>query len=170
MVKQDKKILVGILMGSESDLGIMREAEKVLKDFGVSCELSIASAHRTPKRVEEFVKAAEGKGITVIIVGAGMAAHLPGVVAANTTIPVIGVPIDSSSLSGMDSLLSIVQMPAGIPVATVSIGKAGAKNAALLAIEILALSDKGLGQKLKNYRSKMAKKVEEADKRLGERG
>jgi 5-(carboxyamino)imidazole ribonucleotide mutase len=148
---------VAILMGSSSDAEIMEPARLVLKEFDVSCEVKVLSAHRTPEQTMTYVKAAREKGIKVIIAAAGGAAHLPGVVAAYTTLPVIGVPIKSKALNGMDSLLSIVQMPAGIPVATVAID--GASNAALLAIEILALSLPGLRKKLDDYRSKMQEKV-----------
>ena len=127
------KPLVGILMGSDSDLPVMEEAAKILKDFGIPYEMTISSAHRTPKRTSEYAQSAEGRGIKVIIAGAGSAAHLAGFIAAETTLPVIGVPIDSSPLNGLDSLLSTVQMPGGVPVASMSIGKAGAKNAGIFA-------------------------------------
>jgi phosphoribosylaminoimidazole carboxylase PurE protein len=153
-------------MGSDSDLEVMKIAAEVLSDFGVGYELVISSAHRTPAKTEKYTKEAPARGIKVLIAGAGYAAHLAGVIAANTVLPVIGVPLNASSLGGMDSLLSMVQMPSGIPVATVTIGKAGAKNAALLALQMLALSDKDLSGKLVEYREVMAKKVEEKDKNL----
>ncbi len=162
----NEKPLVGIVMGSDSDLDIMKGAEAVFKEFGVGCEMTIASAHRTPEKTATYTQTAEGRGIKVIIAGAGYAAHLAGVIAAHTILPVIGVPLSASSLDGMDSLLAMVQMPSGIPVATVTIGKAGAKNAALLAIQMLALSDETLNQKLKDYRKKMADAVEEKDRKL----
>ena len=157
---------VGILMGSDSDLPIMEEAIKVLQRFGIPFEVEVASAHRTPKRVSEYARTAEERGLKVIIAGAGAAAHLAGVIASETTLPVIGVPIDSSPLKGLDSLLSTVQMPGGIPVATVAIGKAGARNAGILAAEILALSDGGLRDKLKAFRAEMEKGVEEKARRV----
>lgn len=151
--------MVGILMGSDSDLEVMREAEKILKEFGVGCEMVIASAHRSPRRTMVYATSAEKRGIKVLIAGAGHAAHLAGVLAANTTIPVIGVPIDSSPLKGLDAILSTVQMPGGVPVATMAIGKAGAKNAGMLAVEILALNHAGLKRKLVAYRKKMENQV-----------
>jgi phosphoribosylaminoimidazole carboxylase PurE protein len=154
---------VAVIMGSSSDLSIMEDACAVLKQFGVDCEMRIMSAHRTPDDVVSFVKAARGMGFSVIIAGAGMAAHLAGVAAAHTTLPVIGVPMASSPLGGVDALLAMVQMPPGVPVATVSIGKAGARNAALLAVEILALSDAALGKRLEAYRSDMRRAVLEED-------
>ncbi len=158
---------VAIVMGSKSDLPIMEEAAGILKQFGVSYGIRILSAHRTPEEVAEFSNSAIKKGISVIIAGAGMAAHLAGVIASHTTLPVIGVPIDSSSpLGGIDSLLSTVQMPLGIPVATVGIGKSGAKNAALLALEILALGSEPLRKKLVRYRQDIRKSVLEADSSL----
>ncbi|GAB4295919.1 MAG: 5-(carboxyamino)imidazole ribonucleotide mutase [Myxococcota bacterium] len=155
-----------ILMGSDSDWEAMKEATAVLDDFGVKARVHISSAHRTPERTAEIVKSAEENGIKVIIAGAGMAAHLAGVVAAHTTLPVIGVPLDASPLGGLDALLSTVQMPPGIPVATVAIGKPGAKNAAHLALQILALADSALAEKLKNYREKQKTLIEEKDKKL----
>src|SRR5437016_1584313 len=139
---------VAIVMGSDSDLEIMREAAKSLDGFGIAYEMDVTSAHRSPARTAEFARGAAARGVRVIIAGAGGAAHLAGVIAAETTLPVIGVPIPSTSLAGLDSLLSIVQMPAGIPVATVAIGKPGARNAGILAAQILALSDADLGKKL----------------------
>ena len=153
------KPVVGILMGSDSDLPVMQEASAMLQEFGIDYEMTIASAHRTPKKVLEYSQSAEKRGIKVIIAGAGWAAHLAGVVASQTTLPVIGVPIDSSPLKGIDALLATVQMPGGIPVATMSLGKAGAKNAAVLAVQILALSDKNLAGKLSRLKTTQAKEV-----------
>ena len=142
------KPLVSIVMGSDSDLDIMREAAKALDDFGIAYEIDVTSAHRSPDRTADFARKASGRGIRVIIAGAGGAAHLAGVIAAHTTLPVIGVPIPSTALNGMDSLLATVQMPAGIPVATVAIGKAGATNAGILAAQILGLASESLARKL----------------------
>jgi len=157
---------VGIVMGSISDKEIMDEARKVLDNFGVSSEMVVASAHRSPKLAEKYAREASARGIKVLIAGAGMAAHLAGVLAAHTTLPIIGVPINSSPLNGLDSLLSTVQMPPGVPVATVSIGKAGAKNAAVLATQILALSDQTLAGKLEKFKSDQAKKIEGLNQKL----
>lgn len=151
---------VVIIMGSDSDLPVMEEAAAMLARFGLPYLMTVASAHRTPQRTLRVVRDAERKGAEVIIAGAGMAAHLPGVIASHTLLPVIGVPMDSSPLKGMDALLSIVQMPPGIPVATVSIGKAGARNAAILAAQIIGLKDKAVAQKLRDHRKEMAKDVE----------
>jgi phosphoribosylaminoimidazole carboxylase PurE protein len=148
---------VAIVMGSVSDDEIMRNCERYLQYFGVEYEKMVLSAHRNPIETIEFARNAEERGFKVIIAGAGMAAHLPGVIAANTTLPVIGVPIPSSELNGVDSLYSIVQMPPGIPVATVAIGKAGAVNAAVLAVQMLALQDENLKKKLEEFRSKGSK-------------
>lgn len=154
---------VGIIMGSDSDLPVMAEAAKVLDEFGVSYELTIVSAHRTPDRMYDYAKSAKKRGLKVIIAGAGGAAHLPGMTAAITTLPVIGVPVKTKALSGVDSLYSIVQMPGGIPVATVAIN--GAKNAGLLAVRIIASFDKGLSDKIEAYAEDMEKTVtEKADK------
>jgi 5-(carboxyamino)imidazole ribonucleotide mutase len=149
--------LVAILMGSVSDADTMEQAKQILKEFDVSCEVKVLSAHRTPEQTIEYAKAAKERGIKVIIAGAGGAAHLAGIVAAVTTLPVIGIPIKSKTLNGIDSLLSMVQMPAGIPVATVAID--GGSNAGLLALEILALSNSELSAKLVTYRIKMQEKV-----------
>jgi phosphoribosylaminoimidazole carboxylase PurE protein len=154
---------VAILMGSKSDLTIMEESAAMLRQFGIAYEMRIMSAHRTPDEVMKFTRDARDNGFSVIIAGAGMAAHLAGVIAAHTTLPVIGVPIASSPLNGMDALLAMVQMPPGVPVATVSIGKAGARNAALLALEILALNNGGVLNKLDQYRSDMRRTVLEED-------
>src|SRR5207253_2455592 len=153
------KPLVSIVMGSDSDLEIMREAGKALDDFGIDYEIDVTSAHRSPDRTADYARNAAGRGLEVIIAGAGGAAHLAGVVAAHTILPVIGVPIQSSALNGLDSLLSTVQMPKGIPVATVAIGTSGAANAALLAVAILATSRPELRAKLQAYREKMAAEV-----------
>lgn len=161
-----KKPLVGILMGSDSDLSVMEEAAKVLRDFKVPFEMTVSSAHRTPQRTSDYAKSAAQRGIKVIIAGAGSAAHLAGFIAAETTLPVIGVPIDSSPLKGLDSLLSTVQMPAGVPVASMAIGKAGAKNAGIFAVEILATSDASLRDALNRQRKEMARQVEEKAKKL----
>ncbi|MFB3855408.1 MAG: 5-(carboxyamino)imidazole ribonucleotide mutase [Vicinamibacterales bacterium] len=161
-----KPVKVLILMGSDSDAPIMSGALQVLEELGVPAEMTVASAHRSPSRVERLVREAPERGVQVFIAGAGAAAHLAGVIAAHTTRPVIGVPIDSSPLAGFDALLSTVQMPPGIPVATVSVGKAGATNAAVLAAEIIALSDRTVASALLAYRQKLAAKVEEAARRL----
>jgi len=155
-------------MGSDSDLPIMQEAVDVLEEFEVSYDLTVCSAHRLPKETADYALAAHDRGVEVIIAGAGGAAHLPGVIAAYTILPIIGVPIKTSSLSGLDSLYSIVQMPKGIPVATVAIN--GSANAALLAIEMIAIKDAGLREKLILYRQKMAQGVLEKDRKLKELG
>ena len=157
----EKNPKVGILMGSDSDLPVMRAAADFLKDMGIECEMTVASAHRTPAKVMEYTKSAPERGIRIIIAGAGMAAHLAGVIASHTDLPVIGVPLDASPLGGMDALLATVQMPPGIPVATMGIGKAGAKNAAVLACRILALEDKDIADKLVRFRDKMIQEVNE---------
>jgi len=151
--------LVGIIMGSKSDWETMRHADEMLARFGVPHEAKIVSAHRTPDWMVEYATSAQQRGIQVIIAGAGGAAHLPGMVAANSLLPVLGVPIESQALKGMDSLLSIVQMPGGIPVGTLAIGKAGAQNAALLALAMLANHDPGLREKLRAFREEQAGKV-----------
>lgn len=155
---------IGVVMGSDSDLNVMEETLKILRHFGVHFEVKISSAHRTLERTVEWVKCFEEQGGKLIIAAAGLAAHLPGVVAGATVLPVIGVPMRSGALEGVDALYSIVQMPSGIPVATVGIG--AAKNAALLAIQILALEDKTLSQKLRQYREKVAQEIEEKDEAL----
>ncbi len=157
---------VGIIVGSDSDLGSIEDAWKTLEDLGIEYELRVASAHRTPNKVRNYVLNAEKRGIEVIIAGAGWAAHLPGVVASYTTLPVIGVPVDSSALNGLDALLSIVQMPPGIPVATMAIGKGGSRNAALYAASILALKYPAVNKKIKEFRKQLAKKVERAAKKV----
>jgi 5-(carboxyamino)imidazole ribonucleotide mutase len=151
--------VVSIIMGSKSDWETMRAASEMLEEFGVAHECRVVSAHRTPELMAEMAAGAEGRGIEVIIAGAGGAAHLPGMTAAHTTIPVLGVPIESRALKGLDSLLSIVQMPAGVPVATLAIGVAGAKNAALLAVSILANKRRPLREKLKVFREQQKRKV-----------
>ena len=153
-------------MGSDSDLPVMEEATKILDEFGVGCERILTSAHRAPERTAKFSTAAAGRGIKIIIAGAGAAAHLAGVIASQTLLPVIGVPINATSINGLDALLSTVQMPGGIPVATMAIGKAGAKNAALLAIRFLALEDKALNDRLAAYVKKMARDVEKKQRSL----
>ena len=155
------KPLVAVIMGSKSDWETMRHADEMLTQFGVPHECQIVSAHRTPAWLTEFAASAESRGLRVIIAGAGGAAHLPGMVAAQTTVPVLGVPVESHALKGMDSLLSIVQMPAGVPVGTLAIGKAGATNAALLAISILANEDPKLRDALRKFRDEQTAKVRE---------
>jgi phosphoribosylamine--glycine ligase len=155
-----------IMMGSDSDAPVMQAAVDALKEFGISSEMTVASAHRSPARVMRLVDEAPGRGVKIFIVGAGAAAHLGGVVAAHTILPVIGVPIDSSALKGMDALLATVQMPPGVPVATMAIGKAGATNAAVFAAQILGVADKGMAQKLVEYKKKLADKVEAAAAKL----
>ena len=150
---------IGILMGSKSDADIMGEAARILEEFGVPHEMKVLSAHRTPQETSEYAQSAESKGIQALIAGVGYAAHLAGALAAHSTLPIIGVPLDASSLQGLDSLLSTVQMPKGIPVACMGIGKAGAINAALFAVQILARSDPDLAQKLKEYREKMRQEI-----------
>jgi 5-(carboxyamino)imidazole ribonucleotide mutase len=159
-------IVVSVVMGSDSDLPVMEEAAKVLEAFAIPYELYLTSAHRTPERTAQFSRGAAKRGVRVMIVGAGAAAHLAGVIASQTLLPVIGVPIDATSLQGLDALLATVQMPGGIPVATMAIGKAGAKNAALFAIRILALEDADLLRKLQGYIRKMAREVERKHENL----
>jgi 5-(carboxyamino)imidazole ribonucleotide mutase len=159
MEKKNQKPIVAVIMGSKSDWETMRHAVEMLAFFGVPHESKVVSAHRTPKLMAEFADSAEVRGIEVIIAGAGGAAHLPGMVAAQTCVPVLGVPVESKALKGLDSLLSIAQMPAGIPVGTLAIGEAGAKNAALLAVSILSNSRKDLRAKLKKFRAAQTKMV-----------
>jgi len=154
-----------VLFGSESDMVVGEEIKRIFDKFDVSYEIRIASAHRTPGRVRDLVASAEKRGAKVIIAGAGMSAHLAGVVASDTLLPVIGIPVDSGPLMGLDALYSTVNMPGGVPVATVSIGKAGGKNAALLCLRILAITDADIRVKLEKYREDMARDVEEADQR-----
>jgi phosphoribosylaminoimidazole carboxylase PurE protein len=155
-----------ILMGSDSDAPIMTAAGEALAEFGLTWEMTVASAHRSPARVLRLVEEAPSRGVKVFIVGAGAAAHLAGVVAAHTTRPVIGVPIDSSALKGLDALLSTVQMPPGVPVATVALGKPGATNAGVLAAQMIALGDEKISARLADYKKKLAEKVEAAARRL----
>jgi len=157
---------VAVLMGSDSDWDTMQSCVKMLDQFDINSEVLITSAHRTPDQTAEYARTASDRGLEVIIAAAGMAAHLAGVIAAHTTLPVIGVPIASGSLQGIDALLSTVQMPPGVPVATVGIGSAGAKNAALLAVQILARKDKSLTQKLDQYKSDQAQSVQNKNTRL----
>ena len=159
MVNKYKNLLVGIIMGSQSDWEVMKEAKYQLDEFSISNEQLIISAHRTPHRIEDYAKKVLENGVKVIIAGAGGAAHLPGMMASHTNIPVIGVPIKSTSLNGIDSLLSIVQMPMGVPVATVSIGKTGAKNAAILSAEILSLQNDQIRNRLISWKSSMTNDV-----------
>jgi 5-(carboxyamino)imidazole ribonucleotide mutase len=155
---------IGIIMGSDSDLPTMQAAADICKEFGVDYEMRVVSAHRTPLDMAEYAMNAKKRGISVIIAGAGGAAHLPGMTASHTTLPVIGVPVQSKSLNGLDSLLSIVQMPSGIPVATVAIG--GSKNAGLLALSILALSDEILSEKLEQYKTDIAQESRDKNNQL----
>ncbi|MBI3990812.1 MAG: 5-(carboxyamino)imidazole ribonucleotide mutase [Candidatus Omnitrophica bacterium] len=157
---------VAVVMGSDSDLPVMTETVNVLKEFGIEPEVRILSAHRSPDATAKFAKEAVSSGIKVIIAGAGGAAHLAGALASHTTLPVIGVPLAAQGLNGLDALLSTVQMPSGIPVATVAIGTAGAKNAAILALEIIATADEEIDKKLKKYRDDLSAKVSEKDKQL----
>lgn len=161
MESNEKQAAVGIIMGSQSDWSTMKEAATLLEHLGIPYETKIVSAHRTPRRLYQYAESAEERGIQVIIAGAGGAAHLPGMTAAMTALPVLGVPVQSKALSGQDSLLSIVQMPAGVPVMTLAIGVAGARNAALSAASILALSDEGVRAHLKTYRQAQTENVSE---------
>ena len=167
---KSEKPLVGVLMGSASDGDVMKGATETLKELQIPYEASVISAHRTPKQAQEYAMSAAERGLHVIIAGAGWAAHLAGFMAAHTALPVIGVPIDSSPLKGMDALLATVQMPPGIPVATVSIGKGGAKNAAVLAAEILALKFPDIAEQLNAYREKLTREVLEAGARFKKNG
>ena len=164
MTETNTAPLVGVVMGSDSDWNVMREASALLDEFGVAHEVEVVSAHRTPEKMIDYGKRAAERGLKVIIAGAGGAAHLPGMLASVTTLPVVGVPVPLSRLDGLDSLLSIVQMPAGVPVATVSIG--GAKNAGLIAVKILATSDAALSRALADYAASLAAMVEEKNERL----
>jgi phosphoribosylaminoimidazole carboxylase PurE protein len=167
MIKKTKADpIISVVMGSDSDLTVMEEAAKILDQFGVPYELFLTSAHRSPERTSKFAKEASKKGIKVIIVGAGAAAHLAGVIASETLLPVIGVPIDATALKGLDALLATVQMPGGIPVATMAIGKAGARNAALFAVRILSLTDGQLKKNLHEYVKSMAEEVERKHDKL----
>jgi len=160
---------IGIVMGSDSDYEIMAEAAKALREFGVGFEMLVASAHRSPERAANWARTAQERGLACLIAGAGAAAHLAGVLAAETTLPVIAVPIDATSLRGLDALLAMVQMPAGIPVATMAIGKAGARNAGLFAVQMLAVDDASLAAKLVDFKVAMARGVEEKSARLTQR-
>jgi phosphoribosylaminoimidazole carboxylase PurE protein len=161
-----EKPIVGIVMGSASDRSIMEEAGGILKRFGISYEMTVASAHRSPERAKEYARTAYERGLKVIIAGAGGAAHLAGSIAAETVLPVIGIPIDSSPLQGIDALLATVQMPGGVPVATMAVGTAGARNAGVFTAQILALGKPELHEKLLTYKKEMARQVEEAAKEL----
>jgi phosphoribosylaminoimidazole carboxylase PurE protein len=163
-----QKPVVGIMMGSDSDLPTMQEAVKVLDQFEIPYEIGVYSAHRSPHRTAEYVRTARDRGLKLIIAGAGSSAHLAGVTAAETTLPVIGVPIDSSPLSGFDALLSTVQMPPGVPVATMGVGKSGATNAGIFVVQILALSDERLTARLSDYKSQLEKSVAEKSKKVQE--
>jgi len=161
-----KKVVVGIVLGSDSDLSTMKESAKILEKFKVPYEMTISSAHRSPERTIDYAKKAEKRGLKVLIVGAGGAAHLAGVIAAHTTLPVVGVPMHTEALKGRDSLYSTVQMPKGVPVATMAIGKPGAANAAILAVEILAISNAQVQKELERYKADLAKDIEKKGKRL----
>ena len=163
---EKSKALVGIIMGSDSDAPVMAEATKVLQQFGVAYEIGVYSAHRSPHRTLEYVSSARGRGLKVIIAGAGSSAHLAGVTAAETILPVIGVPIDSSPLSGFDALMATVQMPPGVPVSTMGVGKSGATNAGILAVQIIALADEALAKKLTEYKAKLEVTVAEKSKKV----
>ncbi|MDL1873001.1 5-(carboxyamino)imidazole ribonucleotide mutase [Deltaproteobacteria bacterium PRO3] len=167
MTTSKSPYLVSILMGSDSDLDTMRACQDTLKEFGVTSDIKVLSAHRTPDALAAYLQEAEGQGVKVFVAAAGMAAHLAGAVSSRTVKPVIGVPLDASSLGGLDALLSTVQMPAGIPVATVAIGKAGAKNAGFLAVQILALGDPELAKKLSEQRRKNAEALLAKNEKLG---
>jgi phosphoribosylaminoimidazole carboxylase PurE protein len=164
-----QKSVVGIVMGSDSDLPVMQETLEVLRKFGIPAEITVASAHRSPQRVAAYASNASGQGLKVLIAGAGGAAHLAGVLAAETSLPVIGVPIASSPLAGWDALLATVQMPAGVPVATMAVGKAGARNAAILAAQILAVADQELQGRLQSYKAELADEVAEKAATLHEK-
>jgi phosphoribosylaminoimidazole carboxylase PurE protein len=160
------QLKVAIVLGSDSDYPVIQDMLKQLTDFGVGHELTISSAHRSPVRTQQYAEALEGRGVEVVIACAGAAAHLAGVIAAHTILPVIGVPIDSSPLNGLDALLSTSMMPAGVPVATMGIGKAGASNAAILAVQILARKDPSLAERLHGYKKRLAEGVEQKDRNL----
>ena len=165
-MQEQKEVVVSVVMGSDSDLPVMEESVKTLAEFAIPHERFLTSAHRTPERTTAFARGAAKRGVKIIIVGAGAAAHLAGVIASQTVLPVIGVPIDATSLRGLDALLATVQMPGGIPVATMAIGKAGARNAALFAVRILALEDAVLQKKLQAYIRRMASDVERKHENL----
>lgn len=159
-----KKPIVSIIIGSDSDLPTIRETGKILKKFGIAYELNILSAHRSPKKVSEFASGAAKRGVKIIIAAAGGAAALAGAIAAHTTLPVIGIPIETKALKGLDSLLSTVQMPSGVPVGCMAIGKSGAKNAAMFAVQILGISDKEINKRIQIYKTELRKKVEQKNK------
>ncbi|MFO7982001.1 MAG: 5-(carboxyamino)imidazole ribonucleotide mutase [Desulfuromonadales bacterium] len=165
----ENKPLVGILMGSDNDYDVMVETARALKEFGVPFEMTVSSAHRSPERTSTYARQARERGIKVLIVGAGAAAHLAGVVSSETTLPVVAVPIDSSALQGLDALLATVQMPAGIPVATMAIGKAGARNAGIYAVQLLSLDDESMVNKLGDFKKSLADGVGDKAARLAER-
>lgn len=165
-MKGKQGVLVSIVMGSDSDLPVLKETMAVLKDFDIPYEVVLTSAHRSPERTTSFARGAARRGIRVIIVGAGAAAHLAGVIASHTTLPVIGIPVDSTTLAGLDALLSTVQMPGGIPVASMAIGKAGARNAAILSARILALQDRDIEKKLVAFAKKMARDIEKKQEKI----
>lgn len=169
MNREPKGPVVGIVMGSDSDLPIMEEAAKALRHFGIPHEIRVLSAHRAPAQVIEYARTAETRGLKVIIAGAGGAAHLAGIIAAETTLPVIGVPIESSPLHGIDALLSTAQMPGGVPVATMAVGKAGAKNSGIFSAEILSIYDGKLKKKLKEFKEAMEQEVMAKDRAVAER-
>jgi phosphoribosylaminoimidazole carboxylase PurE protein len=168
--KGAKEVVVGVVMGSDSDLEVMRRCAAQLAEFGIACELRVISAHRTPAAAHEYATSAAGRGLKVLIAGAGMSAALAGVLAANTTLPVIGVPIESGSLKGLDALLSTAQMPPGVPVACMAIGAAGSTNAGVLAAEILATSDPELARRLGQFKKDQAQKVVEKDAAIRKKG
>ena len=165
-MSENKKTVVGIIMGSDSDWESIKTASETLTKFGVAHEVRVMSAHRTPALASEYAATARSRGLSVLICAAGGAAHLAGVIAAHTTLPVIGIPVQGGALNGLDALYSTVQMPAGIPVATVAVGSAGPVNAALLAVEILAVSDAALAERMDGHKKAMADKVAEADARI----
>ncbi len=169
MNSESKKPLVGIVMGSDSDFPIMEEAAQALKHFGIPHEVRVISCHRAPAQVIEYARTARDKGLKVIIAGAGGAAHLAGIIAAETTLPVIGVPIESSPLHGIDALLSTAQMPGGVPVATMAVGKAGAKNAAILSTEILGIYNADLHKKLNEFKESLEREVTAKDRAIAEK-
>ena len=169
-IKPDHSPMVGIVMGSDSDLPVMQASADALKSFGIPYEMTVASAHRSPARAADYAATAQNRGLKAIIAGAGHAAHLAGVLAAHTTLPVIGVPIDSSCLKGWDALLATVQMPPGIPVATMAIGKSGARNAGILAAQMIALADPDLAEKLTRFKEKMAEQVAEKARKIENAG
>ena len=169
MKREQQKPVVGIVMGSDSDFPIMEEAVKALKSFDIPHEVRVISAHRAPAQVMEYARTAEKRGLKVIIAGAGGAAHLAGIIAAETTLPVIGVPIESSPLHGIDALLSTAQMPGGVPVATMAVGKAGAKNAAILSAQILSIYDGEINGKLKKFKASLEQEVTAKDRAIAER-